>query len=280
MPCLPPQKFAINLRKVLISFFIILAPGVSLGARPLDKEEIQNFLSGFEKIFRADLLEKELTLQIEIKTADSNFNAFAEKQSNKAILNISAGVFSHPQINFNLLGLVLCHELGHFLGGPPLSGWEKWSSAEGQADYFASLICMPKLYKQHLIDGYKSTSPDSNQLTQLKQLAQLTRSEKLSNLTHFSSLKLISDLEIFCQKNKVADIFACATSILAGIELTTILAEVRKQEAPSWDIVNPSSLVTLRGEPSLSCRMQCFRHGAISAPRPSCWFINTIDTLF
>lgn len=43
---------------------------------------------------------------------------------------------------------LVCHELGHILGGSPLqtiTGAE-WSSAEGQSDYFAASECLPRYF--------------------------------------------------------------------------------------------------------------------------------------
>lgn len=43
----------------------------------------------------------------------------------------------------------VCHELGHVIGGAPfqtIKGSE-WSSSEGQADYFAASVCLPKYLK-------------------------------------------------------------------------------------------------------------------------------------
>ncbi|GAB4420954.1 MAG: hypothetical protein OHK0056_31630 [Bacteriovoracaceae bacterium] len=43
---------------------------------------------------------------------------------------------------------IVCHELGHILGGEPrqsISGAE-WSSAEGQSDYFAASNCLPRYF--------------------------------------------------------------------------------------------------------------------------------------
>lgn len=44
---------------------------------------------------------------------------------------------------------IICHELGHVLGGAPyqtINGVE-WSSAEGQADFFAARVCLPKYFQ-------------------------------------------------------------------------------------------------------------------------------------
>ena len=51
-------------------------------------------------------------------------------------------MLAHPQMNSNTLMLLLCHELGHFLGGPPLKSRTGWSSTEGQADYYSTAHCM------------------------------------------------------------------------------------------------------------------------------------------
>lgn len=43
----------------------------------------------------------------------------------------------------------VCHEIGHVIGGAPyqtISG-SQWSSAEGQADFFAASICLPRYFK-------------------------------------------------------------------------------------------------------------------------------------
>jgi hypothetical protein len=67
------------------------------------------------------------------------------------MIKIYGGMLRHPKQTIEGIYLVLCHELGHFLGGAPKSFrgrsrlWS-WSSAEGQADYFASNKCMIKLY--------------------------------------------------------------------------------------------------------------------------------------
>ena len=47
-----------------------------------------------------------------------------------------------------VLEFTLCHELGHFLGGSPRQVFsESWSSAEGQADWWAASVCLPRVYR-------------------------------------------------------------------------------------------------------------------------------------
>ena len=83
----------------------------------------------------------ELNLSLEI-TEDPNtaFGAFAEREGNVARIRINQGTRYHQRLNPNLYAMILCHELGHHLGGAPRFA-DSWASVEGEADYFATLKC-------------------------------------------------------------------------------------------------------------------------------------------
>lgn len=46
---------------------------------------------------------------------------------------------------------LICHELGHVIGGAPYQDFKgaEWSSSEGQSDFFAASICLPR-YLEYL----------------------------------------------------------------------------------------------------------------------------------
>lgn len=54
--------------------------------------------------------------------------------------------------SFEALAFTLCHEWGHYLAGPPYQKLfgkaESWSSAEGQADWFAAKECLPEVFQE------------------------------------------------------------------------------------------------------------------------------------
>ncbi len=56
------------------------------------------------------------------------------------------GILRLPFVNDDVITLVACHEIGHHIGGYPFKE-NGWSSAEGQADYFATHACLPKVWK-------------------------------------------------------------------------------------------------------------------------------------
>lgn len=44
--------------------------------------------------------------------------------------------------------VVVCHELGHHLGGGPLRSGSKWAANEGEAYYFAGAKCLKKIFEK------------------------------------------------------------------------------------------------------------------------------------
>lgn len=85
---------------------------------------------------------------------DDRVNASASRDSREnPVVTVAGGLVRHPLMDRDSLYLILCHELGHQFGGAPKqfrgrTSMRSWSSAEGQADYYAASQCMPYLYEQ------------------------------------------------------------------------------------------------------------------------------------
>jgi hypothetical protein len=86
-------------------------------------------------------------LVVNRKWEDATVNANATRMGNW-VVNMYGGLARHQTITEDGFALVLCHEIGHHLGGAPKVGnfLNKWASNEGQADYFATLKCLRKVY--------------------------------------------------------------------------------------------------------------------------------------
>ena len=66
-------------------------------------------------------------------------------------IDVTPGWIAYPSMTVDVLALTSCHEMGHFVGGFPFKGSSKAdqgsaSAAEGQADYFATKDCLPRLW--------------------------------------------------------------------------------------------------------------------------------------
>lgn len=155
-------------------------------------------------------------------------------------------------LNFAGLAAVLCHELGHKLGGEPHQRFPDsdpdWSSAEGQSDHFAATVCLPKVYQ-----ALKTTWPEA-----------------------FAGFQLESFSVSLC--SSAVDLNQCRWVAQAGVDLVEFIQlyfdresalakpEVWAQEIP------PETLHT--AYPSSQCRMDIFKAGAKNpqSKRLRCWY--------
>lgn len=77
---------------------------------------------------------------------DHTVNASAQRSGNIWVLNMYGGLARRKEITPDGFSMVVCHELGHHLGGYPYYGYGAWASDEGQADYFAAQTCAPAIW--------------------------------------------------------------------------------------------------------------------------------------
>lgn len=94
-------------------------------------------------------------LTITFEALNPGINAEIVKSGAGPVIRVLGGMLKHPEMNKAALSLLLCHELGHYLGGPPLKSRTGWSSTEGQADYFSGETCARHLglSEENLLDG-------------------------------------------------------------------------------------------------------------------------------
>ena len=100
------------------------------------------------------------SLVVERKWTDGTVNAYAQQSGKTWKVSMFGGLARHETITEDGMSLVVCHEIGHHIGGAPKiggtrtsGGWwgggasaSNWASNEGQADYFATLKCLRKTF--------------------------------------------------------------------------------------------------------------------------------------
>ncbi len=80
---------------------------------------------------------------------DGTVNAYASRSGTTWNVAMFGGLARHETITEDGFALVVCHELGHHIGGAPkkVSYYSNsWASNEGQADYFANLKCLRRVF--------------------------------------------------------------------------------------------------------------------------------------
>lgn len=102
------------------------------------RKTIQNLLNLFGEAFpeiRYDLLWE-----------SPSINAQAWQLGSARYVRVYGGLVRHQAITKYGLGLMLAHETGHHLGGPPYDPGMPWLTWQGQADYWAASVAMPKIW--------------------------------------------------------------------------------------------------------------------------------------
>ena len=134
---------------ILIFLFIIqgealalCVPGLDLKVSELDvKAELETVSEEFQTTAET-LLPSQLKLTLKLDVLNPRINAEIVKASDVFEITVMGGMLSQPELTPDALILLLCHELGHLLGGDPKKSRGGWSSTEGQADYFSSSECV------------------------------------------------------------------------------------------------------------------------------------------
>lgn len=140
--------------KALILVFLCLCEGaraaclsgsLSLETKNnFDLKPLEELVLNFESVIKNEMPSGH-TLVINLQTLNPRVNAEILKNENEISIEILGGMLFHQKMKPDVLKLLLCHEVGHLLGGPPLKARNGWSSTEGQADYFSSSVCIKKL---------------------------------------------------------------------------------------------------------------------------------------
>jgi hypothetical protein len=113
-------------------------------ARQRRKSIILNLLDQFGEAFPQ--------ITYELLWESATINAQAWRLGSVRYVRVYGGLARHPKITRAGLALMLAHETGHHLGGPPYDPDMPWISWQGQADYWAASIGMKKVFGLHSLN--------------------------------------------------------------------------------------------------------------------------------
>jgi hypothetical protein len=176
-------------------------------------------------------------LKIARKWTDATVNANATRLGAWNV-NMYGGLARHQAITEDGFALVLCHEIGHHLGGAPKVGMilNRWASNEGQADYYATLKCLRLVFQN-----------DNNDAVVKK----LNAPAALTN----ACAKAWPDK---------TDYNICVRNGMAGASVAGLFAALRSQ--PEGRFETPDATVVKKtndAHPAHQCRLDTYFQGAL-----------------
>jgi hypothetical protein len=116
----------------------------ALPSRRVQQQRRRMVLDLFDEFSRAF---PEITY--ELLWESGTINSQAWRLGSARSVRVYGGLVRHPEITRAGLALMLAHETGHHLGGPPLDPDMPWISWQGQADYWAASVGMKKVFGLH-----------------------------------------------------------------------------------------------------------------------------------
>lgn len=173
------------------------------------------------------------TFTVNRRWTDSTVNASATQFLNTWTVNMYGGLARRPETTPDGFALVLCHEIGHHLGGYPFSS--SWAADEGASDYFATLSCARDLWKNQ---------PEKNALAR-------------ETITEYP--KSLCDSVWTTEEDQNL----CYRSLLGSKSMATLLATLGGTKA-DWTTTDKSVVKTTNhSHPAGQCRLDTYIAGAL-----------------
>jgi hypothetical protein len=170
------------------------------------------------------------------KWSNDTVNASAQRLGPLYLVNMYGGLARHPDVTDDAFALVVCHELGHHLGGAPkIAGFgSKWASNEGQSDYFGTLKCFRNVFGGD------------------------------DNIGIVAGMQIDADATTKCQEawGNAEDVALCQRSAMAGKSLAILLGGGRS----AINFATPDSSVVSRTNdrhPAAQCRLDTYFQGSL-----------------
>lgn len=173
--------------------------------------------------------------------ADGTVNARANRSGALWQLLLYGGMARHPRMTNDAYALVICHELGHHLGGAPKKKptptTRSWASNEGQADYYGTLKCMRKVFLHD------------------------------DNAAILKTMTVYKPIVDYCKRawKTPADFYICVRSGLAGNALASVFQDISKERVyPKLETPTRNAVATTNdGHPASQCRLDTYVQGAM-----------------
>lgn len=208
----------------------------------LTRAQFDVVLDRIQAVYARDVAARGGILVIERLWDDPTVNAKAKREAERYIIQMYGGLARHWTVTQDGFALVACHELGHHLGGWPRKRPRHVFSNEGQADYFANLKCLRRVFS------------DAGSLS----FTRPAQTDPVSQSACAAS---------FFEPRQRA---LCVRSAMAGVSIARMF-QVLGQEPrdPRLDTPDPSQVpATINTHPPTQCRLDTYFQGALCPRSP------------
>jgi len=229
-------------------------PANSALANDVTEAQFRGAIKSFEQFFGPEI-ERQYNAELIVigSWASNTVNAYAEQSERKAMITIYGGLARHPHMTLDGFKATLCHELGHHFGGYPKKSTNKWSSAEGQSDYYATMKCLRRLWA------------------------------KEDNLSAIRNLVIPDKVKRECVQtfSKYSDQYLCARMSMAGMAISLMIQALDhdsiepKFETPDTTVARAMNYL----HPYAQCRLDTYFNGAICPVSESVEFDDVRETV-
>jgi hypothetical protein len=256
----------------LIIFLLPLFCDISALAGPIPQPRFLGVANEIRRVYEPLARKDNTTFKIIWKLNEGVINASGIKRNGSWELTVYGGLMFHPFMTEEAFRFILCHEMGHILGGEPtfpVSPIDRTSNS-GQPDYYAAAVCMKLLLKD-------------------------------ADNTHQNAVDPVVEVRCRHTFNTPREQNLCRRVGNAGNEaarfLSTILGQKASYSTPSREVANHME----SAHPVLQCRMDTYLAGALcrtmpsgisvdegnqinascnvgESARPRCWFVPQAET--
>ena len=181
----------------------------------ITRETYEKILANLETLYSDEVKKKKgqpLTVVKAWESPEVNAYAYLGHYRDVRYVKIHGGLARHAELTEDGLAAVVCHEIGHHIGGAPLKeDVNTWAAAEGQADYFTTLKCLRKLWQ------------DSD------------------NVKVMQDVNIPSHVTISCaaKKSNKNEIALCERGALAGLSTARLLSAMVEKDPNELSFLTP-----------------------------------------
>ena len=210
------------------------------GPSQVTQDEFNLRIAQLQNTFAASVTRFGGKLSIEGDWKNEKIVAQASQMFGTWRIQFSGGLARRPELTPDGMTLIVCHEVGHLIGGFPFVGGNPFMgsgiASEGEADYFSTHFCAKKLW-----------GADAARNSEYRQTIQRFAKEKC-DLVYVNA----------------PDQDLCYRTVAGAESVIATMASLKKEDMPSFQTPDPNIVTSNNPDhPAPQCRMDTVFQGSL-----------------